>query len=1330
MTELDVQHKELILNIYSKDKSDSKNLTVTLDGREIIEPVFAFKDEKFLQKLVQFEEMIRMPLLCDARGVMESKEKDLESAIYELAVGIGTGLANILDDMGRQTLSDAVNRNTIPMLRIVVEEDWADRIFALPWELLYINGRFPVKEAHLDMVREVCVANAPCLKPQTTAFRVLVNIAGPEDKEGQGSLAYEEEAYRLVLSMQQAAKNAVVFSDPGSVRDLVRAVRHINPAVVHFAGHGSSGLLFENENSENADPPIIDFIKELRASAIDGQPVLPRVFYLAFCRGSSGMQNSTAKARGYEQHSEPGAAKGKEHAAATALQRQGCPAVVTCFGPAELSTRAEGAFYSGLAVGKRLAESVRNARLAMAGVLGEKDHNYRYPLGWAQPALYLRGKDMPINKAKTGTDDIYALEQELYCPDLPVHCLDMLHSGIGGFIGRRREIEMLRQAHSKGQRMFVLYGLDGIGKTALAVNLIPKLGIDQDKIVALDAARADKAANPAQDLWEQMTDQLQDAFPDILANVLETHKQNQDPEILLGAMIAAIKKPWLIYLDNAELLQVKPDSENSEPCAWASSKIATWWKIAAAGAVHGGPLTLMATTRYLLKELEAKDSFQADLLLPSEIARMMRWFPFLRQIPDDHKKKIIEWLNGRVRALIHLEGLFKEILDPLKPEDDISDTSWEKAIEKALPKKDAKSDSEDLMLSHIWKRLDDKAKDQLRILTALRCPAPLDTVKTFGNQTGRLESIGLILKYSGKFYGMHAAVSRFMEKHCGPALPKDHLCIGLWYKDAFKAEKRLVFAEEAVYHLVKAGKAVLAAPTAADLASHYYSTFRYAESEKVLNSVIALSPESDLKENLLVIRGNLLNALGRYKLAAADFQEMIESARKREPSGIAEAQGLHGLADALDHMGRYEEAVEAYNKSLVIRKQVYKTNVHPSYASSLYGLAVSLVHMGRHEEAVEAFNESLVVTRKVYGTVTHPEYAASLAGLANTLVHLGRYEEAVEAYKKSLDIKKEVYGSDEHPASLPTRTNLGMALAKMGRTDQACREMNQALSIARIMGHPFHTGNVLFLYAQIESARSIQKALDMAKEAEFLLMQVLETSHPTLQSVRELIASLKGVLDTEPDSEHKNQRSEITAQTLKDWTYGLLYGIPSVSRVVFVHLAQRMALFISNQGILTQLAVMMGKPGLELEDPAALEMPENMPPEQVKDLRPRLAGFKALVKRVAKDIEDMLKDCPEKNGRILIHEDLSRPVPDELKTVLLDEAAAIILGGVDELLQSELDVVLKGLTILLKDEDDPAAIGLPSSLLKRLPDQQEKIISALKPFCSEEQKKLLFKMIR
>ncbi|MCP4646674.1 MAG: hypothetical protein GY852_02920, partial [bacterium] len=90
-------------------------------------------------------------------------------------------------------------------------------------------------------------------------------------------------------------------------------------------------------------------------------------------------------------------------------------------------------------------------------------------------------------------------------------------------------------------------------------------------------------------------------------------------------------------------------------------------------------------------------------------------------------------------------------------------------------------------------------------------------------------------------------------------------------------------------------------------------------------------------------------------------------------------------------------------------------------------------------------------------------------------------------------------------------------------------------------------------------------------------------------------------------------------------------------------MVQRIILAFTTHWLLTQLAVGMGRPGLELEDPTALETPEDMPDEQVRELTSKLPALKDLLKRVAGDIEKILKERPEVNGRIEVREEESNP---------------------------------------------------------------------------------------
>jgi hypothetical protein len=57
----DTQRNELFLNIHTTDKSAPENWSVTLDGRNVAQPVIPLDDHGFIQKLEQLEDMIHHP---------------------------------------------------------------------------------------------------------------------------------------------------------------------------------------------------------------------------------------------------------------------------------------------------------------------------------------------------------------------------------------------------------------------------------------------------------------------------------------------------------------------------------------------------------------------------------------------------------------------------------------------------------------------------------------------------------------------------------------------------------------------------------------------------------------------------------------------------------------------------------------------------------------------------------------------------------------------------------------------------------------------------------------------------------------------------------------------------------------------------------------------------------------------------------------------------------------------------------------------------------------------------------------------------------------------
>jgi tetratricopeptide (TPR) repeat protein len=95
---------------------------------------------------------------------------------------------------------------------------------------------------------------------------------------------------------------------------------------------------------------------------------------------------------------------------------------------------------------------------------------------------------------------------------------------------------------------------------------------------------------------------------------------------------------------------------------------------------------------------------------------------------------------------------------------------------------------------------------------------------------------------------------------------------------------------------------------------------------------------------------------------------------------------LTNKGTALDQLGRYEEAVECFDKVL---------EINPKDAEALNNKGSSLIKMNRYEEAVECFDEALTIDP--HNFVTH--YNKGIA-----LGKLGRYEEAIRSYDETIKI--------------------------------------------------------------------------------------------------------------------------------------------------------------------------------------------------------------------------------------------------------------------------------------------------------------------------------------
>ena len=182
----------------------------------------------------------------------------------------------------------------------------------------------------------------------------------------------------------------------------------------------------------------------------------------------------------------------------------------------------------------------------------------------------------------------------------------------------------------------------------------------------------------------------------------------------------------------------------------------------------------------------------------------------------------------------------------------------------------------------------------------------------------------------------------------------------------------------------------------------------YSNAETLYRTTIARNPACWLAYGHLV---DILYQENRIAEAMNLFREELR---------IEPAEAHYNLGFALLRKGRTSEAIDQYEKALL---------VNPDYAEVRNNLASALVMTGRFSEAIDQCNEALRID---------PGSSEAHNNLGNALAQTGRASEAIDHYKQTLRM---------NPNSSDAHSNLGAALALTGRISEAIEELKSALRI-------------------------------------------------------------------------------------------------------------------------------------------------------------------------------------------------------------------------------------------------------------------------------------------
>lgn len=1046
-----------------------------LGSRTILSPL---ADRSFRARLAELREWSCRPV---RRG--DPQAPGTEEFLRRLARQVSGPLEDVLfpEEVRTAVLPRIGSEGALLVLRVTGNSELSDRVLALPWELAGSG----LTGSPLQVVREAVTEGAPELPEQISGpLSVAAFIAAPEDRS---PLAYEEEALRLQVALAPLG-HQVSFAELGRLQDLVELAETGEPGVLHFSGHGQEGrLVFEDALGLAEEVPVEELVRQLRLVLLN--PARQGRFPVLFFLSSRGAVAAGPTPEPSDLEAGP--------ATAGRLHRAGLAQVVGFFGPVdgELASRAEEAFYAELARGASVLEAAAAARFSLTQPLGEPGGERWYPLGHILLAVYQRGPARPLAEGTASPASAAPVGgRAVELGGLPV--LER------GFIGRRGEQhEILRRVHA-GQRLLVLQGLGGLGKTALATQLLARAlapGEAVDRLI-LRCRDLPDTEDPLLELWAQVEEHGDlHGLPGWSGRTQFLRATiSGSAEGLVAAIREVLRhRPHLtVYIDNAETLQVGPRGHApDDPGSWRPG-LEGWWPPIETLAEDG--TLVLVSTRYAWKGLAPQAHLAVGTLSKADTWRLVESFDEIARLPREVRLRLVRTVDGHPRAVELLDRLIglriRALGRALRGEE-----TWAEVIEPLLPH-EGRLLQEDLLLEALWKLLPEEARGHARRLGLLRQPAPVWVVDRLGTARDALIRASLLTRsreaVSGGAgdgprvrwvdrWGLHGLVREHVARDLGEE-PREagHRAVGeAWAEWLQRPGWLQTDQREAAFHLHAAREADRAWPIVQDHAHWLRTQGRYQEARLLLEESIAAGVQGTARALALVLLANVrtvqgdpgvepvyqqvltseipeslraealheyavyLDLAARYDEAEALVRRALEI--KRSCPGLAAHEigvTLVLLGRVLESLGRFAEAEAALGEALSILTEAPQ-EIRPQLSVAIHSLARVLDKQGRLAESEARFREAAELDRLAQGE-DDPQYAVALQSLSWSLARQGKAEEAEGWLRKALDIQERTFGRD-HPETATARLTLGRVLAQEGRDREAEELFREVVEIDR-----------------------------------------------------------------------------------------------------------------------------------------------------------------------------------------------------------------------------------------------------------------------------------------
>ena len=914
-------------------------------------------------------------------------------------------------------------------------------LWSVPWEYLHDGSSFLALQGRWQIGRLPWALPEVTPGPAPLPLRVLVVIASPKD---QAELNVEREIELIQEALDEAQGRGVVkvdFLEFATLDDLREALTGQSYQVLHFTGHGSwnaaeqrNSLAFEDDEGQT-DHVTPDELCPL----VVGKGLLLAV--LSSCLGARTGSRDAFIGMG------------------TALLRAGVPVVLAMQSSIldESGIALGRAFYTALGRGLSVEEALQQVRLALWQRPGGPGSD------WGLPALYLRTHEL-----------------RLIDPQARVEAKPELRLNVGGlplprgFVGRKEELRAIRRAvlgqgGPEGCPYVYVWGLGGVGKTALAAKALAKLDPHLAGWAVVDCRR------------ERMP--LADVLS-TLANFLRGRslRETQLAEVLLDSRrsladrvsILAQNTPhdrFLFVFDNLET-QMRRESGNREiresgdrqPGGLATLPLSDpeWQEFFSAVFRQNWHCTWLFTSRYRLDLLdEVPQSNRLELHLPGlnrrQAIMFMNNLPRLSQEPLADKLAAFDRIGGHPKTIELLEGWLAP--SPPSPLQGGEGRRLRTLLDDPATATRLAEQWEGYFLGELLGRLTADERRALEAVSVFQGPfwwqmvewmLPSPVARATGEGPGvralsRFHDLSLVQlegidKDGDAWYTLHPVVREYLWGRLSAAEQERlHLRAAAWYREQILGPYR----EQLKGHLTPENESEVAAAVLYQLASQTQdmARARWAVATGLLwRGHLFAARRWEEAGDIVTHLWMVLNRWGQRDLAKSLLRESIA---QQEGYGKAVAQG--NVASLLMDEGRLDEVLATYEEVYHTFEELGKKR---DMAVALGQISSVYMDKGDYARAIERQQASLNIQQEIGDEEGQASSLHQLSGLY--LYYKEDYVQALATSRQAEGLNRKLGLESGIAANLHAQ---GLILNRMDKPAEAFARFQESLGISRRIGN-------------------------------------------------------------------------------------------------------------------------------------------------------------------------------------------------------------------------------------------------------------------------------------